>query len=329
MVLIETRDVEKNMYQQIHENAVRAGGLTVLILVAPDCDALCSCHILTALLKGDRIQYKVKPVAGYSDIAEVKKIYIDTSEDLKSIIMLNCGSRMNLTKVFNLIDKPDLHCFIVDSHRPVHLANIHSPSQVCVINDGSIVFSDIPQNGSDLDNDSDSDEGSEDDDSDDHDSFDEEDHDFGVENDNLLSGSKSTSFAGKKRKSPVSSLEDNIGGDKKRSHAQIQGQSQQSRRSKTSKRQRRQNIKQYYLLASHGRPSVYTAYFVAQQMSKESNQLLWHAIVGSTSHFMSQRMSLSGYTNLVAEYHEAVKTLNPHSATHATTSSVDKSVRYA
>lgn len=43
----------------------------------------------------------------------------------------------------------DIRCFIIDNHRPVHLANIHSNHNVVVLNDGSI-SEDFPSDGSDL-----------------------------------------------------------------------------------------------------------------------------------------------------------------------------------
>jgi hypothetical protein len=43
------------------EDAV-GGGCTVLILVAPEVDAIAACRLLTYLLRVDNIQYKIKLV---------------------------------------------------------------------------------------------------------------------------------------------------------------------------------------------------------------------------------------------------------------------------
>ena len=224
-MLIEMADLEQ-MYLEIKASALEdGGGITVLILVAPDCDALCTCRILSSLLKSDRIQYKIKPVAGYSDIEFAKKEYIDDSEELRSIVLLNCGGRINLNQTFGLtinnesqsqsgtlqtdrycfffvggasagvdciakVSKANdivvhftgtgagqVRCFVLDSHRPIHLANIHAGSEIVVVNDGSLRMQDLPSDGSDLsDVDSSEDSGDDfDDDDDDDDILDDDD----------------------------------------------------------------------------------------------------------------------------------------------------------
>jgi hypothetical protein len=45
------------------------GGCTVLVLVAPDVDAMASCRIVTYLLRNDNISYQIKPVFDYGDVA--------------------------------------------------------------------------------------------------------------------------------------------------------------------------------------------------------------------------------------------------------------------
>lgn len=40
-----------------------------MIFVAPNCDAMCACRILSYMLRADAVSYKIKPVAGYGDIA--------------------------------------------------------------------------------------------------------------------------------------------------------------------------------------------------------------------------------------------------------------------
>ena len=59
------------------------------------------------------------------------------------------GQIYNVPKVFGLEHGGDIRCFIIDNHRPVHLANIHSNHNVVVLNDGSI-SEDFPSDGSDL-----------------------------------------------------------------------------------------------------------------------------------------------------------------------------------
>ena len=49
-----------DVYEAIKEKAVDGGACSVVILVAPDCDALCACRILTFLLRNDNVTFKVK-----------------------------------------------------------------------------------------------------------------------------------------------------------------------------------------------------------------------------------------------------------------------------
>lgn len=57
-------------YEQIVQDAAKArGASTVMIFVAPNCDAMCACRILSYMLRADAVSYKIKPVAGYGDIA--------------------------------------------------------------------------------------------------------------------------------------------------------------------------------------------------------------------------------------------------------------------
>lgn len=56
-------------YEQIVQDAAKArGACTVMIFVAPNCDAMCACRILSYMLRADAVSYKIKPVAGYGDI---------------------------------------------------------------------------------------------------------------------------------------------------------------------------------------------------------------------------------------------------------------------
>lgn len=57
-------------YEQILQDAAKVrGACSVLIFVAPNCDAMCACRIISYMLRGDAVSYKIKPVSGYGDIA--------------------------------------------------------------------------------------------------------------------------------------------------------------------------------------------------------------------------------------------------------------------
>ena len=47
---------------------------------------------------------------------------------IRSIVLLNCGGIIDLREMLQL--KQDVKCYVVDSHRPIHLSNVHGDEQV-------------------------------------------------------------------------------------------------------------------------------------------------------------------------------------------------------
>ena len=79
------RERFEEVYNTIKQSACAGGACTVLILVAPDCDAVCGCHILTRLLRDDNVPFKVAPVAGYGDVAAAT---VDVADAFSEIFCL-------------------------------------------------------------------------------------------------------------------------------------------------------------------------------------------------------------------------------------------------
>lgn len=143
------RDAYHTAYQSIisaarHAISLRqtnASSSTVLICCAPDVDALCATRILVALLSQDCIGYRVVPVSGWSDLARINAEMIEDNTDLRSIILVNLGSLVDLSEFISLPPETcTLH--VVDSHRPWHLTNIfkqgEAADQIIVWDDGDI-----------------------------------------------------------------------------------------------------------------------------------------------------------------------------------------------
>lgn len=93
---------------------------------------MASTRMLTQLLRDDNIAYAVRPVSTFSQIIENKDTYI--TSDIKVIFMINCGAVYNINKALNL-SQSERRCFILDNHRPFHLANVHSRENVVVFDD--------------------------------------------------------------------------------------------------------------------------------------------------------------------------------------------------
>lgn len=170
-------------YGQIKHDGIKSGGCSVLILVALDVDALCACEILTSLLKGDFLSYSLLAVRGYEDIVRVRETRIRDAQgherpsDVKSIVMINCGAIVNVMQLLALPE--DIKCYIFDSHRPIHLANIYDANQqIVVFDDGAQSIEDYPADGSDIDEDNyEASDAEDDDEEDDEEEEEEEDND--------------------------------------------------------------------------------------------------------------------------------------------------------
>ncbi|KAK0547551.1 DNA replication initiation factor cdc45 [Tilletia horrida] len=114
----------------------------VLLLVAPDIDAICAARILIQLLKDDDIPYHVIPVNGYATLHNVVEEHIVENDNLHTVIMLNLGSVLSLPNYFatrESVHSGDSEGFplptnctvhILDAHRPWNLDNLFATSPV-------------------------------------------------------------------------------------------------------------------------------------------------------------------------------------------------------
>jgi cell division control protein 45 len=89
------------------------------------------------LLKTDWIAHKVVPVSNYQELSAAGKDLLATHEDVRSIILINCGGVINLMDVF-----PDLrsnqHVYVLESRRPLNLDNLFGNELVSIIDDGHV-----------------------------------------------------------------------------------------------------------------------------------------------------------------------------------------------
>lgn len=56
--------------------------------------------------------------------------------------MLNCGATIDLAA--NLALTPALKCLVLDSHKPIHVNNVHGSEQVLVVKDSSVSEENVP-----------------------------------------------------------------------------------------------------------------------------------------------------------------------------------------
>ena len=121
------------------------GGATVLLLVATTTDSVCACRILTQLFQQEQITYKIKPISSHTDLVNVNQTDVRHNDDLSSIVLINCGAALPLPEIFPL-KSHEAVCWVMDSHRPINLKNIHADSQYRIFQDmGEIDLVEIPQ----------------------------------------------------------------------------------------------------------------------------------------------------------------------------------------
>lgn len=238
------------------------GGCTVYIFVSPECDALCACVILARMFRAENIRYKVKPAAGFNDLTRANDNLVKNNDELRSIVLINCAGIIEVSTIFDL--SMEVSCYIIDSHRPIHLGNIfENQGKVFVFDDTleTIRTSDLPDDDDDLSaNESESDDES------------------GSESD---SGSEGSQLGKRKRK-----------------------------RSTPERRLRRRILHQYYLYTHYGPAAAMIAYELSKDWSKDSNDMLWYAIVGLTSYYVHGNISHDSYVELLQDLQTEVSAKN-------------------
>ena len=108
----------------------------VLILAALEPDALCACRILSALLKRDYIPHKIKPIAGYAELAAagedmVKPMRMAEGGSGGVVVCLGVGGLVDLAQMLGLeqddggnVDSDGVAFWVFDGRRPYNLANV-------------------------------------------------------------------------------------------------------------------------------------------------------------------------------------------------------------
>jgi cell division control protein 45 len=133
----------RNLIAHLYQNLTKrnhASAPPVLLLVALEPDALCACRILTALLKRDFIPHKIKPIAGYGDLARASEELVRpmrTSEGGSGgvVVCLGVGGMVDMEETLGLdVDENgqggpgDVEVWIMDARRPWNLSNVFGAS---------------------------------------------------------------------------------------------------------------------------------------------------------------------------------------------------------
>ncbi|XP_063310529.1 cell division control protein 45 homolog [Pelobates fuscus] len=111
-------DLRKEFYEVIATQRV-------LLIVAPDVDALCACKILQALFQCDHVQYTLVPVSGWQ---ELETTFLEHKEQFRFFVLLNCGANVDLLET--LQPQEETIFYICDTHRPIDVVNVYNDSQI-------------------------------------------------------------------------------------------------------------------------------------------------------------------------------------------------------
>lgn len=140
--------VEQKRYGDCYKTIVSASrgsaSSKTYLLVSPDVDAVCAARQLHALLKADYVPNTVIPVSSWSQLESLHsrlegedvssslvketKLEIDAQvSKIRSLVLINVGALIDVAAYFSYLP-PDCIIHVIDSHRPVNLANLFSYS---------------------------------------------------------------------------------------------------------------------------------------------------------------------------------------------------------
>ncbi|KAI0780772.1 CDC45-like protein [Trametes elegans] len=284
-----------------HRRSPRTSASSVIMLVAPDVDALCASRMLADLFKQDDVMHRIIPVSGHAELERIRD-ELTTYSDLHTLIMFNMGAILDLPSAEWFGDFPtSLTVHVIDSSRPQNLSSVfgggENGDRIVIWDDGGVeglqeerkaweVLTYAPDIDSD-DEDSDlySDE--------------EADEDEDEEEDDYEDGEGSPS---RKRRS--------LGEGRKQ--GKRRKVDQPNRISREEREQHESKLIKYYQSGTwHGQSASGTMYILATVLERVDNDLLWFAILGLTYQYITSRVSREEYDKYQSIYNDEVARLNP------------------
>ncbi|TBU35815.1 CDC45-like protein [Dichomitus squalens] len=287
-----------------HRRSPKTAASSVVILVAPDVDALCASKMLADLFKQDDVMHRIIPVSGHAELERIRD-ELTTYAELHTLIMFNMGAILDLPSPEWFGDFPtSLTVHVIDSSRPQNLSTVfgggENGDRIIIWDDGGVehleeerkaweTLTYAPEEDSDEDSDFDSEEEEAEEDEDD----DEEGYDDG----------QSSASQPRKRKS----LEE--GGRRRGKRRRVD---EPARLSREERAQHESRLIKYYRSGTwHGQSAAGTMYLLATVLERVDPDLLWLAILGLTHQYATSRISRDEYDKYQAIYHDEVARLNP------------------
>ncbi|KAG8769787.1 hypothetical protein FRC12_004741 [Ceratobasidium sp. 428] len=266
---------------------------SIVIISAPDVDALCATRILTSMFRNEGVLYRVTPISGYPDLTEYREELLKSPE-LQTVILVNIGAILELLsdEWFGAFP-PEVTIHVIDSTRPQNLSNLFAPGKegerVRVWDDGGALSLDKYREAYETflyGVDSSSDESDDD----------EEDEGLGDVEEEAEDGDDSDNERPRQRRKL------NTG----------KPSSQQRREQRQIREKHRDLITEYYCSGtSYGPSASGTVYVLASHLQLAVNETLWLAVVGLTYQYITSRISRDDYEYWQRVYTDEVARLNP------------------
>ncbi|TPX64767.1 hypothetical protein SpCBS45565_g05664 [Spizellomyces sp. 'palustris'] len=259
------------------------------------------------LLKSDCIAHKVVPVAGYTDLSEANEDHVEANEELRSIIMLNCGGLVDLTEMFSLSE--EMTVYVCDSHRPLSLQGLFGHDQIMFLDDGDVdQLSALREAVEELEfaeTDSEADENAEEEGSDSEASESEGENEDPAEDDEVGEVDEKDDEhrkPGKRKKRPADEAMEVISPPTKKVRA--------SERRRRRKQQQRLIAEYYAEGAYYGMSVAGIIYTMASQLGRASNDFVWLSIIGLSDQYLHDRIDQRRYLSQVDTYKDEVARFN-------------------
>ncbi|KAF8558389.1 CDC45-like protein [Imleria badia] len=292
-----------------HRRSPLTSASSVILLVAPDVDALCAAKMLADLLKQDDVMHRTIPVSGVAELEAVKD-ELATYNELHTLILLNMGAILDLPSPAWFGEfSPHLTLHVIDSTRPQNLATLFGGGdigdRIVLWDDGEVDTMD-PQRKAWEALEYEPEPDSEDDGSD----FDSED---GTQDDAGLDEDSTTGTPQRKRK--LQTLDQHTGKRPKLDN-------EPSRMSREQRASYQALVEKHYASGSwYSQSASATIYILATVLERADCDLLWLAILGLTYQYTTSRISREFYEKYHAIYYDEVSRLNPLPA--GVTSNID------
>ncbi|KAM9955226.1 hypothetical protein ACTFIW_000726 [Dictyostelium discoideum] len=294
--MVLTTDTKfSEIYDIIKGDSVQ--GESVLILVARDCDSIAACKILTEILKSDLIAYNVKAVSGYEDLENVNSTLLE-NEEIKSIIMINCGGNIDITNVFTNLNDQQV-AYVIDSHRPYSINNITNESSVLIIDDGTYIEQDELQQLSD---------DSEEEEVEEEEEEEEEEAEEDVIEDEAEEAEEAdeAEFDPENEDNPENDDDgggENIDENERKSKKKNKKDKKSKRKHRKKKKKKSEKLEKTY----YGKSAAVSMYSLSTFLNKQNlDDLLWYAVLGLTDQFIHEKITLDSYEQQYKNFKELI-----------------------